>query len=123
MVGVLIRSAQTMHGQMHVLKDLLAVSLTRAGAVAHSAEQLPGFGMITPIRLQAGASAIGRTLASIDLRALTGAAAIAISRNQEVIVASGGEVLQEGDIVGLSGTLESIEAARRLLTETVTLPL
>jgi len=79
--------------------------------------------MITPIRLQAGASAIGRTLASIDLRALTGAAAIAISRNHEVLVASGGEVLQEGDIVGLSGTSESIDAARRLLTETVVVPI
>jgi CPA2 family monovalent cation:H+ antiporter-2 len=122
MVGVLIKSAQTMHGQMHVLKDLLAVSLTRTRALAQSAEDLPGFGMITPIRLQAGASAIGRTLASIDLRALTGAAAIAISRNHEVIVANGGEVLQEGDIVGLSGTSESVEAARRLLTDIVAVP-
>jgi len=122
MAGVLITSARKMHGQMHVLKDILAVSLTRARALAHSAEEIPGFGMITPIRLQAGAAAIGRTLASIDLRALTGAAAIAISRNHEVLVANGGEVLQEGDIVGLSGTSESIEAARRLLTETVIIP-
>ena len=78
--------------------------------------------MITPVRLEAGASVIGKTLEAIDLREATGAAAIAISRDQEMIVPDGGEVLKEGDIVGLTGTTESIEAARRILGQRPAFP-
>jgi len=117
MIIVILRSAQKMHGQVYALKEILAISLTRAQAAAHHGEDIPGFGMVTPVRVEAGASAIGKSLASIDLRAATGAAAIAISRDHEVIVPSGAEVLQEGDVVGLTGTSESIQAARRLLAD------
>ncbi len=113
---VIFRSVHKMHGQMSELKQMLSESLSRSRGAAQAAEKIPGFGVITPVRLERGASAIGKTLSSIDLRAETGAAAIAISRgDSEVIVASGEEVLREGDVVGLTGTSESIEAARRLL--------
>ncbi len=113
---VIFRSVQKMHGQMHHLMDLLTHSLTGARAAAQLEENIPGFGMITPVRLEPGAAAIGKTLSSIDLRAETGAAAIAISRgDNHIIVASGEEVLREGDVIGLTGTSDCIEAARRLL--------
>jgi monovalent cation:H+ antiporter-2, CPA2 family len=119
---VIVRSMQRMHGQMGVLKRILAEALTADRATTHRQGEIPGFGMITPVRLEAGASAIGKTLASIDLRAATGAAAIAISRDQEVLVPDGGEVLKEGDVVGLTGTAQSIEAARRLLSGPMPVP-
>ena len=111
-----------MYGQMGVLKRILAESLTADRAITHRQGEIPGFGMITPVRLEAGASAIGKTLASIDLRAATGAAAIAISRDYEVLVPDGAEVLKEGDVVGLTGTAQSIEAARRLLSARLPVP-
>jgi len=119
LMGIVIwRSAGKMHGQMHAMMAALAESLTKARAASHSSEEIPGLGMITPVRLEAGASAIGRTLSAIDLRNATGAAAIAISRGDDgVIVPTGAEVLQEGDIVGLAGTSENVDAARRLLAE------
>jgi CPA2 family monovalent cation:H+ antiporter-2 len=118
MAIVILRSVGKMHGQMHELRKILAHSLTRAHAQARRAEEIPGFGIITPIRLEHGCAAIGRTLGSIDLRAETGAAAIAISRgDNEIITPNAEEVLREGDVLGLTGTAESIEAARRLLTE------
>jgi monovalent cation:H+ antiporter-2, CPA2 family len=119
---VIVRSMQRMYGQMSVLKRILAESLTDDRATTHPPREIPGFGMITPVRLEAGASAIGKTLASIDLRAATGAAAIAISRDQEVLVPDGREVLKEGDVVGLAGTAQSIEAARRLLAGRMPIP-
>ena len=119
---VIFRSIQKMHGQMAELKYIIGRSLTKARAAAHQGEDIPGLGIITPIRLEPGTSAIGKTLSSIDLRAATGAAAIAISRDHEVIVPSGTEVLQEGDVVGLTGTSDSIEAARRLLGDRLSLP-
>jgi CPA2 family monovalent cation:H+ antiporter-2 len=119
---VIVRSMQRMYGQMGVLKRILAESLTAESATTPGQEEVPGFGMITPVRLEAGVSAIGKTLASIGLRAATGAAAIAISRDQEVLAADGGQVLKEGDIVGLTGTSQSVEAARRLLNERMPIP-
>lgn len=119
---VVFRSVQKMHGQMAELKYIIGESLTKARAAAHQGQEIPGLGIITPVRLESGASAIGKTLASIDLRAATGAAAIAISRDHDVIVPSGTEVLKEGDVVGLTGTSDSIEAARRLLSEPYPFP-
>jgi CPA2 family monovalent cation:H+ antiporter-2 len=119
---VIVRSMQRMHGQMGVLKRILVESLTPESATTHRPGEIPGFGMITPVRLEAGALAIGKTLGSIQLRAATGAAAIAISRDQEVLEPGRGEVLKEGDVVGLTGTTESIEAARRLLRERTPVP-
>jgi CPA2 family monovalent cation:H+ antiporter-2 len=125
LMGIVIwRSVQKMHGQMHDLRQILKSSLTHARAAAHHGQEIPGFGIITPVRLGSGASAIGKTLSSIDLRAETGAAAIAISRgdDNEIIVPDGEEVLREGDVVGLTGTTESVEAARRLLLENFAIP-
>jgi CPA2 family monovalent cation:H+ antiporter-2 len=120
---VIVRSVQRMHEQMGVLKQILAESLTDDRVISHRHGEIPGFGIITPVRLEAGASAIGKTLASIDLRAVTGAAAIAISRDHEVLVPDGREVLKEGDVVGLTGTDQSIEAARRLLSGGMPVPI
>jgi CPA2 family monovalent cation:H+ antiporter-2 len=78
---------------------------------------LPGLGEPTPVRLEATSPAIGRTLAELNLRGLTGATVLAIHRGEEGIsFPTAKEVLKEGDIVALAGTHEAVEAARGLLS-------
>jgi CPA2 family monovalent cation:H+ antiporter-2 len=77
---------------------------------------LPGFGALTPVEIEAGAPAVGRTLAELNLRGLTGASAVAIAHGSDgVVVPTGREQLKTGDVLALAGTHESIENARRLL--------
>jgi monovalent cation:H+ antiporter-2, CPA2 family len=114
MVFVIWRSARKLQGNLGAVADLIAAAFASS---RNSPHEVPGLGTVTPIMLGAGAAAIGRTLAEIDLRAATGATAIAIARNAgPVIVPSGEEVLAEGDVIELVGPRERVEAARRLLT-------
>lgn len=77
---------------------------------------LPGLGDPVPVRLPSGSPAVGRTLADLQLRSLTGAVVLAITRGeQEVLLPIGREALGVGDVIALAGTSEAIEEARRLL--------
>jgi CPA2 family monovalent cation:H+ antiporter-2 len=77
---------------------------------------LPGLGDPVPLVLAAGSPAVGRTLADLNLRGLTGATVLALTREQgEVLVPTGKEVLQAGDRLALAGTHDAVEAARALL--------
>ena len=68
------------------------------------------------VRLEAGAFALGKTLATLHVRGLTGATVLAISRATDgVSVPTGREVLEEGDVLALAGSREAIEAAREIL--------
>lgn len=79
-------------------------------------ELLHGLGDATPIRLTAGAAAVGRTLAQLDLRAATGATVLAIAHEDSNVTApSGSEVLREGDVLAVAGPQEAVEQARTLL--------
>ena len=60
----------------------------------------------------------GCTLAQLDLRARTGANAVALKRAGELSVfLDATTVLHPGDSVGLMGTAEQLEAAERLLAQ------
>jgi CPA2 family monovalent cation:H+ antiporter-2 len=86
-------------------------------ALDHVQVLLPGLGEPTPVRLEATSPAIGRTLAELNLRGLTGATVLAIHRGEEGIsFPTAKEVLKEGDVVALAGTHEAVEAARGLLS-------
>ena len=77
---------------------------------------LPGLGAPAPIRVQAGDQAVGSTLAQLNLRGLSGATVLAIVRDgQCVIVPSGREMLEVGDLLAVAGTAEAIRAARALI--------
>ncbi|MGC1341913.1 MAG: cation:proton antiporter [Candidatus Binataceae bacterium] len=113
MVFVIWRSARKLQGNLGAVADLIAAAFATSRDSPH---EIPGLGTITPIVLGAGAAAIGRTLSQIDLRAATGATAVAIARNAgPVVVPSGEEVLGEGDVIEVVGPRERVEAARRLL--------
>ncbi len=80
---------------------------------------LPGLGAMTPVRLGPGSSAVGKSLAELDLRARTGASVIAITRAQGSLVApTGREKLRAEDVLALTGSREAIQAAREALGDT-----
>jgi len=90
-------------------------SQTEDEAVAQSL--LPGLGPLTSVRLGASASGIGKTLAEINLRALTGASVITILRGDEGLKLTGQEPLKAGDVLALAGTREAVRAAAELLSQ------
>ncbi len=79
-------------------------------------ELLPGLGALTALRLEAGSPVVGKTLAEVNLRALTGASVLAITRNGgHVTIPAPAELLEVGDLLALTGTQEAIAAAISLL--------
>ena len=97
---------------------------TRAGreaATSHSLDNanqiLTGLGSPVPIELAPDNPVVGKTLAQIKLRGLTGATVLAIQRgNDAVLIPSGHERLQAGDVLAVAGTHEALKAAKQLLS-------
>jgi CPA2 family monovalent cation:H+ antiporter-2 len=59
---------------------------------------------------------IGRTLADLNLRGLTGATVLAIlRRGEQVAVPGAGERLQADDVLALAGSHDAIREAQRLI--------
>jgi CPA2 family monovalent cation:H+ antiporter-2 len=59
---------------------------------------------------------VHRTLAELNLRGLTGATVLAITRHGEpVMIPTGHEVLRDGDVLAIAGSHEAITAAVNLL--------
>jgi CPA2 family monovalent cation:H+ antiporter-2 len=131
-LGLLLwRQAASLHGHARAGAEVLAAVLARqlAPESAPSAiparpehEQwarriLPGLGEPEFVELRDDSPAIGRTLASLDLRGLTGATVLAIARDDaQIAVPAGSERLRVGDVLALAGSREAVESARTLLT-------
>jgi CPA2 family monovalent cation:H+ antiporter-2 len=79
---------------------------------------LAGLGEPVPIQLDARSPAIGRTLADLNLRGVTGATVLAVSRGErgESVVPTADEQLRAGDVLALAGTHEAVAAAVALLS-------
>lgn len=79
-------------------------------------ESLPGLGAPQPLRIEAASAAVGKTLVELNLRGLTGATVLAITRQSGAIVSpTGQERLESGDVLAVTGTRPSLDAARALL--------
>src|SRR5262249_24089903 len=64
-------------------------------ALAQIQHLMPGLGELVPVRLDDRSAAVGKTLAQLNLRGITGASVLAIVRgDQGVIVPVAGEVLR-----------------------------
>ncbi len=80
---------------------------------------LPGLGEPTPLKLTPESPSLGRTLAQLNVRGLTGATVLAIVRKGHGLTASTAhEVLQSGDVLVLAGTQEAVAAATELFGQT-----
>jgi CPA2 family monovalent cation:H+ antiporter-2 len=87
-----------------------------AAALAEVNQLLPGLGAPVAHRIDASSSAVGRSLAELNLRGKSGATVLAISRNSEsIVVPTADERLQSGDVVALAGSHDAIETAKDLL--------
>ncbi|HEX2880665.1 MAG TPA: cation:proton antiporter [Polyangiaceae bacterium] len=84
-------------------------------AAVHSL--LPGLGTPTPVQLDHNSPALGKSLAELNLRGITGATVLAITRGETGFVPTAQEVLQEGDILALAGSHDATDAAKDLLTQ------
>jgi CPA2 family monovalent cation:H+ antiporter-2 len=120
LVGVAVwRTALRLRGRMRQAAASLGAALIGAPSVREGVleeETVPGFGAITPVRLDAQCAAVGRALAELDLRVQTGAAIVAITRGGEQLVAPDGTVvLRAGDVLGLVGAHDAVRSAARLL--------
>ncbi len=91
-----------------------------ASATSHPAATeldrlLPGLGAPEPVTLTAGSPAVGQTLASLNLRAATGATVLVILRDGAGVLPTAGEPLRAGDTLALAGTREALAAATEML--------
>jgi monovalent cation:H+ antiporter-2, CPA2 family len=78
---------------------------------------LPGLGEPTPVRIGDLSPAVGKSLAELNLRGITGATVLAIRRGSDgLLVPTASEVLRTDDVLALAGTHDAVDAARRLLS-------
>lgn len=78
---------------------------------------LPGLGEPTPVRLEIECASVGKSLAALNLRGLTGATVLAITRDGVgLLVPTATETLRVGDVLALAGSHEAIDRATELLT-------
>lgn len=77
---------------------------------------MPGLGTVTYLKLLPEHQAVGKTLAEMNLRGMTGTSVIALQRNGEGITKpSAYEKLLAGDVLVMTGSTSSISAAREML--------
>ena len=120
------QSATNLHGHVRAGAEVIVEALmTQARGPAISEEEgaaqidrlLPGLGEPFPLRLDESSRAVGKTLAQINLRGVTGASVLAIARSDRgVIVPTASEVLRVGDVLALAGTHDAVAAAKRALS-------
>jgi monovalent cation:H+ antiporter-2, CPA2 family len=93
----------------------------------HAVKSLvPGLGAPTAVRLLAGSPSVGRSLAELNLRGVTGATVLVIQRGASgVVVPQADHVLQAGDVLALAGAEDAIASATALLIggDEATLPI
>jgi len=77
---------------------------------------LPGLGDPVPVTIPAGSGAVGKTLAALNIRGVTGATVLVIKRGQdEVVLPTAQEALRAGDVLALAGSEDAVRAAQSLL--------
>jgi CPA2 family monovalent cation:H+ antiporter-2 len=87
-------------------------------SLAQVEELLPGLGQLASICVEPHSPVVGRSLAEIDLRGLTGATVLAIHRGDERLgVPSARDVLRAGDVLALAGTDDALAFAAIVLRE------
>jgi CPA2 family monovalent cation:H+ antiporter-2 len=127
------RSATNLHGHARAGAEVIVATLAQQMAPQDDDDSadstplddvqrtLPGLGEPVRVRIGATSPAEGRTLAQLNLRGLTGATVLAITRGDDrVVLPVGREILHAGDMLAIAGTQESIAAAVALLRPAVT---
>lgn len=120
------RTATQLQGHVRAGAQALVAAVAVPGATADQQAEaldqmetlLPGLGDLAPYALDDGNPWIGRTLAEINLRAVTAATVLAIRRGEDaVLTPDGSQRLELSDVLILTGTHEAIDASRRYLRD------
>jgi CPA2 family monovalent cation:H+ antiporter-2 len=118
------RRATDLQGHARAGAEVIVAALSRQMAPTSSKavrrptlqEVLPGFGDPVAVPIAAESAAAGKSLAELELRGATGATIVAIIRGEErIFMPSGSERIRAGDVLAVTGTHESVDAARELL--------
>jgi CPA2 family monovalent cation:H+ antiporter-2 len=121
------RGATNLHGHVRASAEVIAEALSAraqrgqggdqtADALAPIATLLPGLGRPVSLRIDDDSPALGKTLAELDLRGLTGATVLAIVRaGQDVVIPTAADTIRAGDQLALAGTTEAVAAATTIL--------
>lgn len=116
------RSAGDVEGHVRAGAQVIVEALTRRTASATGREEVPlsavfaGLGDPVAIQLPADSPAVGKTLAELNLRGVTGATVLAITRGEEaLVVPSSRERLRAGDRLAVAGSRDALAAASALL--------
>ncbi|MEW5849703.1 MAG: cation:proton antiporter [Myxococcota bacterium] len=118
------RGATNLEGHVRAGSQMIVEVLGKQGhgdEVSHALEQvqemLPGCGTLHAVVLDARAHAVGKTLAELNLRGLTGATVLALVRGHAgVVIPTPQQALQAGDVLALTGAEDAVASATRLLT-------
>jgi monovalent cation:H+ antiporter-2, CPA2 family len=127
------RATQNLHGHVRAGSELIVEALRHRSRAPTETEaehaqppgldvveaMLPGFAGLAPLTLDPASPAIGRSLADLNLRAMTGASVLAITRVGDgggTAMPSPSEPLRAGDTLALAGSDEAVAAARAILT-------
>jgi CPA2 family monovalent cation:H+ antiporter-2 len=123
------RSATDLHGHVKAGAQVLLEALALQGGAAPLSQNsearrlVPGLGEASTLRLAPDCPAVGRTLAELNLRGLTGATVIAVERPTKGVLYPGAhEVLLAGDVLVFTGTDDAVVAARQVLRGSITPP-
>ena len=131
------RSATDLQGHVRAGAQVIVEVLAAQGTADHTKEashtarrptldnlriveqSLPGLGVPSPLRVHEGSPAVGKTLVELNLRGLTGATVLAITRSGgAILVPTGQESLSAGDVLAITGTQEAMDAAHKLVEPT-----
>ena len=104
------------HSGARSFVELIAQDPSQLPAGKRGEPHIPGLHQVTNYKIEDGSSIGGKTLAEVNLRALTGTTVISIVRDgEEVILPTGRENLKSGDVLVLAGTKTSTEKAISML--------
>lgn len=101
-----------------VILDVLARQSTDTDhALDDVRASLPALGELKAVELGAASHAVGRTLASLDLRGRTGATVIAVTRAGSGRVPDAHEQFQVGDVLAIAGAATAVDQAKSLIID------
>lgn len=119
------RSARNLEGHVRAGAQVIVELLSRqsrepamtAPVPGGLAIALQGLGEPIAIGVSEGSPAAERTLSELNLRGLTGATVLAITRGESaLLVPTADERLHAGDVLAVAGTREAVASARALVT-------
>jgi CPA2 family monovalent cation:H+ antiporter-2 len=128
------RSARNLEGHVRAAAQVIAELLARHGREPAPAmasgppgqpvetlltSALQGLGEPVAIEVPEGSPAAERSLSELNLRGLTGATVLAITRGESaLLIPAADECLHPGDVLAVAGTREAIASARAVVTGT-----